>query len=170
MLFDVPLNPDPRWQSICGGFTPTGSPRRMSVEVLEELTLDWATIVTDVESFGGTELLDKARSLVVQSWFDYELLVTACLSALQAVEATFRQVLFPDAAPRTSFRSLVDRAEREGIFSPEKTGILRAGVELRNSLSHPAGRVAFSLGMTDSMLQVAHLVVRDVCAMRGMTR
>lgn len=41
---------------------------------------------------------------------------------------------------------------------------------LRNSLSHPAGRVAFTLGMADSMLRVSHLVVRDACATRAMTR
>jgi hypothetical protein len=142
----------------------------MSVEALEDLAADWATIVEGVEPFGGTELLAKARSLVVQSWFDYELLVTACLIGFQAIEATFRQVVFPDAKLRATFRQLVDRSEREGLFTPHEAEILRAGVKLRNSLSHPAGRVAFTLGMADSMLRVSHLVVRDACAIRAMTR
>jgi len=162
------LEPDPRWRNILGGLTPSGEGQPMSVEVLEELASDWATIVERVESFGGTELLAKARALVVQSWFDYELLVTACLSAFQAVEATFRQVLFPDAHERVPFRHLVDRAERERLFAPDKADILRSGVELRNSLSHPAGRMAFTLGMADSILRVSHLVVRDACAVRQM--
>ncbi len=142
----------------------------MSLEVLEDLAADWATFVEGVEPFGGTELLGNARSLVVLSWLDYELLVTACLIGFQAIEATFRQVVFPDAKQRVTFRQLVDRSERERLFAPDKVEMLRAGVELRNSLSHPAGRSAFTLGMADSMLRVSHLVVRDACAIRATTR
>jgi hypothetical protein len=109
----------------------------MSVEVLQELSADWAAIIEDVQPFGGTELLARARSLVRASWFAYELLVMACLVGFQAVEAMFRQGLFPDAKERVSFRQMADRSEREGFFGSNVADVLRAGVELRNDLSHP---------------------------------
>lgn len=163
----MPLAPDARWDNICGGITASGGIREMSVEVLQELTLAWATIVEGIDPFGGTELLARARSLVVGAWFDYEQLVTACLVGLQAVEATFRQVVFPDARKRVSFRQLVNRAEQERIFSFEEVEVLRAGVELRNLLSHPGGAAAFSLGLAESTLRRSHQIVRDACAARG---
>ncbi len=136
---------------------------------LEELAEDWAGIVADVSPFGGTELLESARSHVVHSWWDYHLMVTGCLIGFQAVEATFRQVLYPDAPDNTPFRRLVDRAESDGFFNQETADILRAGVELRNHLSHPQGMSAFTLGSTDSILRTCHLVVRDICSMGGLT-
>jgi|GEM_PF-4184196 len=60
---------------------------------LEELVEGWAGIVADVLPFGGTELLESARSHVVQAWWDYQLMVTGCLIGFQAVEAASRQVL-----------------------------------------------------------------------------
>jgi len=140
----------------------------MSVEVLQACAADWADIVANVEPFGGTELLARSRSIAVQAWFDYELLPTACLTALQAIETTFRQLLFPEAKARTTFRHLVDRAESDGVISPDKAGSIRAGVKLRNSLSHPEGGCAFTLGMADSMIRISHVVVRDICEVRGM--
>lgn len=136
---------------------------------LDELVEDWAGIVADVSPFGGTELLQSARSHVLQSWWDYQLMVTGCLIGFQAVEATFRQVLYPDTPDTTSFRRLVDRTERDGWFNQETADILRAGVELRNHLAHPQGTSAFTLAMTDSVLRVCHLVVRDICLMKGLT-
>jgi hypothetical protein len=136
---------------------------------LEEVVEDWAGIVAHVSPFGGTELLESARSHVVQSWWDYQFMVTGCMIGFQAVEATFHQVLYPDAPDTTPFRRLVDRAEDDGWFNRETADILRAGVELRNHLAHPQGMTAFTVGMTDSILRVCHLVVRDICFMRGLT-
>jgi len=163
------MHPDPRWRNIAGGNSPAGHPQPMTPEGLQRLAEDWASIVADVPPFGGSELLEQARSHAVHSWWDYELLVTACLVGLQAVEATFRQVLFPEAAESMPFRRLVDRAEAEGWFNTERADIIRAGVELRNRLSHPGGRSAFTLGMTDSIVRACHLVVRDISTMKGQT-
>ena len=75
----------------------------------------------------------------------------------QTVEGAFAKgaremiVVFPDAKERTTFRQLVDRSERAGVFGSKEVEVLRAGVELRNSLSHPVGSAAFSLGMADSI-------------------
>lgn len=162
-------HPDPRWQSITGGISPAGQAQPMTQERLEQLAEEWATIVADIPRFAGSELLEKARSHVVHSWWDYELMVTACLVGFQAVEATFKQILYAEADEKTPFRHLVDKAERDSWFSKEKADIIRAGVELRNRLSHPQGRSAFTVEMTDSILQVCHLVVRDICSMKGLT-
>ena len=106
---------------------------------------------------------------MINTWWDNELMVTACLVGLQAVEAKFQHILYHDASERTAFRHLVDKAEREGWFSEEKADVIRAGVELRNYLAHPQGASAFTLGLTDSILRVCHLVVRDICKMKGLT-
>ena len=160
--------PDPRWSMIVGGLTPEGQVLPMSSTVLESLASEWAATVSNVEAFGGTELLAKARSLFVLSWFDYDVMVDACLAGFQAVEATFRHVAFPDASDRLPFKRLVDRAEQDDLLSADKADVVRAGVELRNQLSHPGGTTTFSLGTAGPMLQIAHLVVRDVCAARGL--
>lgn len=139
----------------------------MTIDVLRDLSAEWHEITDGIESNGGIELLERARSLVIQSWYDYELLVTACLTALQAVEATFRHVVFPDVARRVPFRSLVNRAEREGLFTSAQTEVILSGVELRNLLSHPEGRTAFTLGIAASIVRVSHLVVRDAWIARG---
>jgi hypothetical protein len=166
----MPLDPDPRWQFLIGGVTPTGVPIAVTAATLEGIAAEWAAIVADVEPFGGTELLAGGRRLVELAWFDYDQLVTATLKAFQAVEAAFRQVLFPDAHERASFRSLVDRAEREGVVDADRADVVRLAVDMRNYLSHPAGDISFTLGMAAQMVRVAHLVVRDVCLLRGMTR
>lgn len=134
---------------------------------LEELVGEWASVVKEVSPSGATELLESARSHVVQSWWDYQLMVSGCLVGFQAVEAAFRQVLYPEAPDTTPFRRLVGRAEGDGWFGKETTDILRAGVELRNHLAHPQGTSAFTLGMTDSILRACHLVVRDIYTMKG---
>jgi hypothetical protein len=130
---------------IVGGLTPEGQVLPMSSAVLENLASEWAATVRNVEAFGGTELLAKARSLFVLSWFDYDVMVDACLAGFQAVEATFRQVAFPDASERLPFKRLVDRAEQDDLLSADKADVVRAGVELRNRLSHPGGTTRFCL-------------------------
>ena len=154
---------------MAGGFSSDGQIQPMTQARLKELVGDWASVVKDVSPSGATELLESARSHVVQSWWDYQLMVTGCLIGFQAVEAAFRQVLYPDAPDTTPFSRLVDRAEGDGWFNRETTDILRAGVELRNHLSHPQGTSAFTLGMTDSILRTCHLVVRGICSMKGLT-
>ena len=61
-------------------------------------------------------------------------------------------------------------SECGGRLDHDKAEIVRWGFELRHHFSHPAGRVAFSLGKTYSVLRVSHLVVRDACIANEMTR
>lgn len=160
-------DPDPRWRNVAGGISLSGQVEPMTQAKLEELADEWAGVVAEVPPFGGTELLKSARSQVVQAWWDYEFMVTGCLIGFQAVEATFRLILYPEARS-TPLRRLVDRAQRDGWLNAETADKLRAGVDLRNRLSHPHATLAFSLGMADSVLRVCHIVVRDICAMRGL--
>jgi hypothetical protein len=162
-LLIVPLEPDARWANMIGGFTASGSILSMSIEVLQELSMDLASIVEEVPPFGGTELLDTARALLVQSWYRYEFLPVGCLTGFQAVEAAFRQILLPDAREGVPFRRLIKRATDEGLLTPAVAELLDAGAQLRNLLSHPGGQTTFTLGIADSMLRTSHLVVRDVC-------
>jgi hypothetical protein len=61
----------------------------VSVEVLQQRADELADLVRGVDG-GPSELLATARTLLVQSWFEYDLLVQACLVSLQAVEAAVR--------------------------------------------------------------------------------
>lgn len=158
------LKPDHRWTYIGAGITEFGEVRMLRLEDLENLTSEWADIVAAIPPFGGTELLEQARSLFVQAWFDNELMVPACLRGLQAVEAAFRLIAYRHAGSHVPFRALVERACRDGLFQGKEAEALRAGVELRNSLSHPTGRSAFTLGIAEPIMRSCHLAIRDLCA------
>jgi hypothetical protein len=153
------LSPDERWQNIVGGVSATGEVKPMSVEVLEGLADELHEIVGDV-SGGPSELLGTARSLLVQSWFNYDLLAEACLKSLQAVEAAVRRH-YPDKI-KVPFRKLIDRAEQDGLLSKEAADILRAGVHIRNMLSHPEQQKTFTLGMAFPALRTSHLLIAEL--------
>jgi hypothetical protein len=158
---DVALEPDQRWENFIGGVTSDGVVMPMSVEVLQELINEYAEIVQGIEG-GPADLLDTARGLFVQSWFRYELMVQACLVSLQAVEAAVRQH-YPDKE-KLPFRRLVDRAETEGVITPDGAEHLRAGVHLRNKLSHPKEQLTLTIGMAGPILRTSHLLVRELAA------
>ncbi len=160
---DMQPEPDQRWSHILGGITADGSPIQMSFESLAGLSDEWVGLVGDAAPIGIRELLATSRSLFAHSWFDYEFMAIACLVALQAIEATFRQVVFPTASRKTSFRALVDNAERRGSLGVDDAERIRAGVKLRNSLAHPGAQVAYTVGMAAPIIERSHRVVDALC-------
>ncbi len=151
--------PDPRWANIAGGLGDDGRIRPMSFAVLAGLAAQWAELLPTVPAGqdGPASLLRTARSLFTYAWFDYEFMVVACLMGFQAMEAAFR-VLYPEA-PRTPFRKLVRRAQREGILPANIAERADAGAELRNWFSHPATQATFTVGMAAPMLENTHRLV-----------
>jgi hypothetical protein len=107
----VALERDPRWRHCVGGVTPSGVLLPVSVEVLQQRADELTDLVRGVEG-GPSELLATSRTLLVQSWFEYDLLVQACLVSLQAVEAAVRRH-YPDNH-KVPFKKLVNRAEEDG--------------------------------------------------------
>jgi hypothetical protein len=164
----VALKPDGRWANFIGGVDDAGRTTPFTVEVLQDIAASCADVVAELQPCGSLELLDLARDLIVQSWFCYELLVQACLTSLQAVEAAFRQVLYPEASERAPFMQLVNRAAQDGTFSHDVAELLRTGVAMRNLLSHPGGGTSYTPGMAYSVVMTSHLVVRDICRLRGL--
>jgi hypothetical protein len=106
---------------------------------------------------GPGHLLRMARSQFAHSWFDYEFMVTACLTGFQALEAAFR-VLYPEAE-KMPFRRLIRRAHAEGILPGNIADLADAGAELRNSFSHPLTQFALTLGAAAPMLENTHRLV-----------
>lgn len=148
-------SPDPRWANILGGLSPDGQPIPMSFGVLHRLTVDWEeSSLPYSDDHGVGALLSTARSLFAHSWFNYEFMAVACLVGFQAVEAAFRH-LYP-AEEKSPNRRLVDRAEAEGVLCHDIAEVARAGVELRNYLSHPLSQSAFTVGMAAGMLETQH--------------
>ena len=163
MLLDVTLQRDARWANAIGGLTLDGQVLPFTIAALEAAVADWATIVEDLRPCGSLALLDTARAMVVQSYFRYDLLVQASLTALQAVETAYRDELYPEASKKLAFQKLVKRSEREGYFDASQAAAISAGVQIRNWLSHPDGLTAFSLGMAAGYIRPSHYIVRDVC-------
>jgi len=156
----VAPEPDPRWQHFVGGVSPSGVLLPVSVELLQHRANELADLARDVDG-GPTELLATARTLLVQSWFEYDLLVQACLVSLQAVEAAVRRH-YP-GKDKVPFKKLVNRAEEDGRLTTEGAQILRdAGVRLRNNLSHPSDQVRYTLGMAFPVLRTSHLLVAEL--------
>jgi hypothetical protein len=130
----------------------------MSFEILAGLSSEWADLLPETMIVDGpAHLLRMARSQFAHSWFDYEFMVTACLTGFQALEAAFR-VLYPDAE-RTPFRKLIRRAQTEGILPASIADLADAGAELRNSFSHPQTQFALTLGAAAPMLENTHRLV-----------
>ncbi len=149
---------DPRWANVSGGIGPDGRMRPMSFEILAGLSSEWVDLLPETMIVDGpAHLLRMARSQFAHSWFDYEFMVTACLTGFQALEAAFR-VLYPDAE-RTPFRKLIRRAQTEGILPASIADLADAGAELRNSFSHPQTQFALTLGAAAPMLENTHRLV-----------
>jgi hypothetical protein len=130
----------------------------MSFEILAGHASEWADLLSDVMIVDGpAALLRMARSQFAHSWFDYEFMVTACLTGFQALEAAFR-VLYPEAE-RTPFRALIRKARQEGVLPDSIADLADAGAELRNSFSHPLTQTVLTLGMAVPMLENTHRLV-----------
>ncbi len=154
----MPPEPDPRWAHIAGGTDDNGRMQPMSFDVLAGIASQWADLLPSTcGQVGPAALLRMARSLFAHAWFDYEFMVVACLIGFQAMEAAFR-LLYPDK-PRTPLRTLIRRAEGEGILPSNIADLADTGAELRNHFSHPATQAALTVGMAASMLENTHRLV-----------
>lgn len=132
--------------------------RPMSFEILAGLSAEWADLLPETMIVDGPgHLLRMARSQFAHSWFDYEFMVTACLTGFQALEAAFR-VLYPEAE-RTPFRKLIRRAQTEGVLPASIAELADAGAKLRNSFSHPRIQFALTVGAAAPMLENTHRLV-----------
>jgi hypothetical protein len=115
----MPARPDSRWEFILGGLSESGHPVPMTFEILESSAAEWAELLSDsLATEGPGALLRPARNLFAHAWFDYEFMAVGCAVGSQAVEAAFRE-LYPGAKESTPFRSLVRRANNDGIPAAE---------------------------------------------------
>ena len=165
----MPRQPDPRWRNAFEYTRRDGIAIRVaSFASLEAIAAEWVPLVSDDVPPGIAELLATSRSLVADAWFNYEYLAVACLVAVQAVEATCREVVYPSAPDRESFQSLFARAVQEGRLPDPGRLAPRVGTkphepyalpELRNKLSHPGGQAAFPPAIAGPLLAASHEIV-----------
>jgi hypothetical protein len=154
----MPLEPDSRWRNVSRGLGLDGRRKPMSFEILADLASEWAALLPDqMINDGPAELLGTSRSQFTFSWFNYEFMVTACFTGLQALEAAFR-VLYPEAE-HTAFRALIDRARRERILPDDIADLAAAAAELHALFSHPRRQAALTLGAAVPMLENSHRLV-----------
>ena len=138
----------------------------MSFEVLEDLAGAWAALVDPAVPGGIAELLTTARRLFAHAWFCYEFMAVACLVSIQAVEATFRQVVFPDAKEETPFRRLIARAASDGRISADIARRVDAGAQIRNRLAHPGAQPAYTVGAAAPIIEMSHRTVSLLASQR----
>lgn len=150
--------PDRRWQNFTGGVDEDGRVLPMSYDVLARAAAEWANLLpVSMLIDGPADLLRTARSMFVNSWFDYDFMTSACLTGFQAMEAAFR-VLYP-GADKVPFRALIRRARDQGVLPENIADLADTGAELRNTFSHPMGTAALTPGMAASMLENTHRLV-----------
>lgn len=154
--------PDRRWQNMIGGLDSDGNPLPMSFEVLQSVAQDWETLVAESTPSGVSNLLATARSLFAYSWFRYEFMVVGCLIALQALEAVFRQVLYPKVSENIPLKKLVEKAEKDGFINSETADLIATGADLRNSMSHPLDQSVFTPGMAAGVLRNIHHLISQL--------
>lgn len=120
----------------------------MSFEVLKKHCEEWADLVpySLIESTPAL-LLNKARSLYMQSWFNYDFLAVAVLLGFQALESAFR--CYYSNNKKTSFMGLVNKARSDGILSDDMADEIKTGVMLRNLFSHPTTGMEGSCQVTN---------------------
>ncbi len=92
--------------------------------------------------------------MFVHAAFLYDLFMVASTWSLLAMEAALRDRLGADKGP--GFKRLVAMAQEAGLLTPEEAGRLGSGARLRNELVHPQGHMAYTRGMTQGFLAVAH--------------
>lgn len=158
----VEPSPDPRWKNFIGGFDRYGSPIPMTFELLQDVARDWESLVCESTPSGIRSLLATSRSLFTYSWFCYEFMAVGCLIAFQALEAVFRQVLYPNESEKTPFKRLVGMAEKDGIIDRATADLVSTGASLRNSFSHPLDQAVFTVGMAGDMIEKTHCLIRQL--------
>lgn len=88
-------------------------------------------------------VFDRARSILLYAWFDYDLFVVAESQALGAFELALKHALFGSSGQhKQTLRNLVDQARKRGLLRPVTrcpSGLVdpvEALVHLRNAFAH----------------------------------
>ena len=146
---------DPRWsQWSAGDDVIDGRPIR-SIRDLRGHSRKCLELLPIGELPGSASVLRVARSLFVHSWFDVDFLSVTCMASQQAFEAALHE-LYPETP---SFKRLVNRAEKAGVFTKEIAEVARSGIDIRDLLSHPLDVASCYPSFASSMLMVSHRLV-----------
>ena len=114
------------------------------------------------------DAFDRARSVLVYAYFNYDLLVVGELQSFGAFELSLKHRLNGDGGvSKGTLRNLVDRARKAGIFPPkpptgqELSGPIEALIALRNGLSHGTSEI-HSPGMALTVLEACATAIDTV--------
>jgi hypothetical protein len=151
--------PDPRWLA-----------RFQRQDDLVHLISRWQ--VGEAVPGGIADVLRTARSLIVDSYYEYDYTVVAGAWGWLIVEACLRGCMpAADAGKdRRTFGLLVKQAREEGLISKEEAGVLFKTVELRNAVFHrahlqpKAGPESHLADAVLQMLEAVHECVSDIYA------
>jgi hypothetical protein len=151
--------PDTRWQA---RFQRQGD--------LADLVSHWQ--VGEAVPAGIADVLQTARRLIVDSYYEYDYTLVAGAWGWLIVEACLRGCMpaADEGKDRRTFGRLVEQAREEGLISKKEAGVLIKTVELRNSVFHRAHlkpKPAPESYLPDAalqMLEAVHDCVSDIYA------
>jgi hypothetical protein len=137
--FEIALAPDPRFADLC--VIVEGVARRMTFKDHHSGIADGG--LKGVAPAEVQKAFDRARSVMVYAFFDYDLFVVGEVQAFGAFELALKFRLNGHRGDaRGTLRNLVDRARKAGTLPPLAHGNtpmsdpIEALIALRNGLSH----------------------------------
>jgi len=123
-----PREPDPRWQAL---FPEQGS--------LAEHINQWT--VGEAVPPGVADVLRVARTLLIDSYYEYEYSLVAVAWGFLVVEACLHGCVSPgdeSGEDKRSFGMLVKQAETDGLITKQEATVLFQVVKFRNDIFHRA--------------------------------
>jgi hypothetical protein len=153
---DVWPEPDERMTNLIAGFDDQGRIKPMTYRVMREHTQTWP--VTAATPSGPAALLKAARDMYALGFYSYELVASACVWSLFAMEAALQLRL----ASTASLKKLIELAEERKLIPEGSGGALSAGRKIRNHVIHRSVQPVWSLGMAEPVMCTSHAVVADL--------
>jgi hypothetical protein len=148
--------PDARMTNMIAGFDDQGQIRPMTYRVMLELTQTWP--VTTATPDGPAALLKAARDMFALGFYSYELMASASVWSLFAMEAALRLRL-ESTAP---LAKLIELAAERNLIPKGSDGALDAGRQVRNRVVHGGLQPVWSVGMAGPVMRTSHAVVAEL--------
>ena len=144
------LAPDPRWGSF-------GTTRQTMAAAAAGMPISH-----DAPS-SIQEMLRVARSLFIQSWWDYDLLSVCAFWAFLSLEAALINVLqLAEEDWTPPLPELAKRAAVAGLLTERASDVVAQGARLRNDFAHPRRVRSWTPGMACGALQTTHILICEM--------
>jgi hypothetical protein len=126
----------------------------MNIDVLRARTVKWPVSAYAPE--GVADLLTRSRQLFIDGYFPYENFLDAGIRSIQAVEAALRSRY--NAAEKTGFAKLIDRAHADGLVDDHTQDILHTGRRIHNDNVHATQQFLWPPAIAANVIRTSHIL------------